>query len=98
MAPPNPPSDEIDEYNDDDDDNSSILSTETKPSTSSSLIKHSIENILSNKVTIKHKRPLSSFSNCMLNKPILNSSILFYLFLASNDEQTPNKRQKCIAC
>ncbi|CAF2348296.1 unnamed protein product [Rotaria sp. Silwood2] len=69
--PLNPPSDEIDESNesddnddDDDDDNSSILSIEPKPnSSSSSLIKHSIENILSNKVTIKTKRPLSSSSN-----------------------------------
>jgi hypothetical protein len=62
---PNLPSEEIDES----DDNSSILSLETKPSTSSSLIKHSIENILSSKVTIKHKRPLSppSSSNCMFD-------------------------------
>ncbi len=61
-VPKNPPSDDIDEC---DDDNSSILSIETKPSTSSSLVKHSIENILSNKVTIKNKRPLSSSSICM---------------------------------
>ncbi|CAF3814220.1 unnamed protein product [Rotaria sordida] len=60
-VPTNPPSDEIDES--DYDDNSSILSIETKPKPSSSLIKHSIENILSNKVTIKNKRPLSLSSN-----------------------------------
>ncbi|CAF2040434.1 unnamed protein product [Rotaria magnacalcarata] len=68
-APPNPPSDEVDESEEsdeddhDDYDNSSILSMETKPSTSSSLIKHSIENILASKVTIKNKRPLSSSSS-----------------------------------
>ncbi|CAF3382898.1 unnamed protein product [Rotaria socialis] len=68
-APPNPPSDEVieseesDEDDHDDYDNSSILSMETKPSTSSSLIKHSIENILASKVTIKKKRPSSSSSS-----------------------------------
>jgi len=71
-APPHPPSNDTDECDDvddddvdddDEDDNSSILSVETKP-TSSSLVKHSIENILSNKVTSKNKRPFSSFTIC----------------------------------
>ncbi|CAF0938068.1 unnamed protein product [Rotaria sp. Silwood1] len=76
-APPNPSSDEIDKSDDDDDDdvdddNSSILSIETKPNPSSSLIKHSIENILSNKVTIKNKRPLSSFLNSSHDEQTIN--------------------------
>ncbi|CAF0807968.1 unnamed protein product [Adineta steineri] len=79
QPPPNPSSDEIDasddasdddeDQDDEDEDNNSIISVDTKPSTSSSsLIKHSIENILSNKVTIKTKRPLSSSSNSSNNE------------------------------
>ena len=70
---------EIDDYDEDDDDTSSILSIETKPSTSSSLVKHSIENILSTKVTVKNKRPLSLSSTCMLNRIILNIFFSIYL-------------------
>ncbi|CAF0804454.1 unnamed protein product [Adineta ricciae] len=82
-APTNPSSDEND-ASDDDDDNSSISSIESKPNTSSSsLIKHSIENILSMKVTIKSKRPLSSSSHSSTDERINNSN---------------NKRQKSLAC
>ena len=84
-APANAPSDETD-----DDDSSSVVSIETKPSTtsSSSLVKHSIENILSNKVTIKTKRPLSSSSICTLHWIVYLSHWFFsfsHLFSASND-------------
>lgn len=61
--PTHPPSEETDDC---DDDTNSIHSIETRPSTTTraSLVKHSIENILSNKFTTKHKRPFSSSSIC----------------------------------
>ena len=55
---------EEDDDDDDDDDHSSVVSIETKPNPAASLIKHSIANILSNKISVKNKRPFSSSSNC----------------------------------
>lgn len=57
-----------DDEDDDEDDRSSSISIETKPKPSASLIKHSIANILSNKVNEKSKRPFSSSSMCKLKE------------------------------
>jgi hypothetical protein len=102
----NAPSEETEESEDDeeddeeDDDRSSVISIETKPNPTAALIKHSIANILSNKMTMKNKRPFSSSSSCMFSSfhahvPI---SVASLFFLASTDEQITNKRHKLMAC
>ena len=89
--------DEHEDDEDDEDERSSIISIESKPNPSASLIKHSIANILSNKITVKNKRPFSSSSNC---KCFASYRIVLKIFshLASIDEAMNNKRPKLMAC
>ena len=93
-------SEDIEDSDDDDDDHSSIVSIETKPNPAASLIKHSIANILSDKISNKHKRPFSSSSLCKFQKKNRQNSCFSFssIFLASTDESINNKRPKVMAC